>query len=530
MGNMSKLFLFIPDIPNASKAAKPLLIVTAVLLIISLAGVITSRALLPDEIEQETTLVNYEHTGTFDYLIHLKPSYLFGPIPVEPPPELPNPKYPREIIKQFDMKFIYIPETEENERVKITAVLENPDVWQKEIILVPQKVKAGRFSIHFLFDIGDIDEKFDTIDDEIDITSSERKVTIIADVRNEHHEVFTLSLPIDLGKTLIEVDGNLTKTQSGATGKFDYTIHLEENSLFDSEILKPPPVPAPQPPPLTKTVGPGELIFARLIEEMDVTFYYSLTADQPINDVTTDVKLTASLEAVELWSKEFPLLRVSEKKDVKISFPLDVVGYLELADTIRAETGVPAKSYSVNVTADVYTVAETHFGTIDETFSQVLNGVLIGNVLEWNEELTQTEPGSIKTTQMIPNPNRYLGLSVSGARDLSTILASVFGFFFLLSVVVYVRFKPAELPYVEKEARRARKKYGERMAEAISQTPIEGEKIISLTSMEDLIKIADELGKPIVHQPPSTREQPHAYYVFDGATRYQYLLTPGSEE
>jgi len=46
--------------------------------------------------------------------------------------------------------------------------------------------------------------------------------------------------------------------------------------------------------------------------------------------------------------------------------------------------------------------------------------------------------------------------------------------------------------------------------------------------MEDLMKVADELLKPVIHQPPSTPEEAHAYYVLDGTTRYQYLLTKES--
>jgi hypothetical protein len=33
--------------------------------------------------------------------------------------------------------------------------------------------------------------------------------------------------------------------------------------------------------------------------------------------------------------------------------------------------------------------------------------------------------------------------------------------------------------------------------------------------MEDLIKLADELLKPVIHQPPTTPEECHAYYVLD---------------
>ena len=96
--------------------------------------------------------------------------------------------------------------------------------------------------------------------------------------------------------------------------------------------------------------------------------------------------------------------------------------------------------------------------------------------------------------------------------------------------MLYVRFKPTELSQTEKELLQVKKRYGKHIAEIINQTPIEGEKIISLGSMEDLIKVADELGKPIIHQAPSQPQEPHAYYVFDGATRYQYIISTGSKE
>ena len=150
--------------------------------------------------------------------------------------------------------------------------------------------------------------------------------------------------------------------------------------------------------------------------------------------------------------------------------------------------------------------------------------------LEWNEELVESKPGSITTSHMIPNPNKYVGLSVRGVRILAAIVASIVASLFAYLMWRQLKLKPAEVPKIDKEVRLVKKKYGERMAEATSQTPIEGEKAISLSSTEDLIKIADELGKPVIHQAPGTPEEAHAYYVFDGATRYQYLLATGSKE
>jgi len=410
-----------------------------------------------------------------------------------------NQKYPTEIVDSIDMSFTYRGETGTSQSVEVKAVLENPGIWQKEITLVPKTTRTGRFT---------------------------RQVTIVANV-GSGSEVFTQSLPVKLGKTIIEVDSNLSCTQSGATGEFDYTIHLEENSLFDTETLKPSSVI----PPSSKTIGPGEVIFSNLIDRMDTTFYYDFKCDQPVRGLAEDVTITAVLENPEVWSKTFVLVpRTKKSGDFSISFPLDIKQFTEMLETIRSETGVSAQSYNLTITADIHTVAQTDFGEIDEHFTQTLSSALGKGTLEWNEELVKTEPGSITTSQMIPNPNKYLGLSVSVARNLSAAVAGIFLLFFLFSVVLYVRFKPTELSQMEKEVIHIRKKYGKRIAEIMSQTPVEGEKIISLGSMEDLIKVADELLKPIIHQAPTTPEEAHGYYVFDGATRYQYLLGTGTEE
>ena len=72
-----------------SAVGKYLLIASTVLLLVSLFVVFTTGG-LPNEIEQEISLLNYEHQGRFDYLAHQKASYLFGDIPLEPAPEAPE--------------------------------------------------------------------------------------------------------------------------------------------------------------------------------------------------------------------------------------------------------------------------------------------------------------------------------------------------------------------------------------------------------------------------------------------------------
>jgi len=522
---MRKLFLGIREI---SKWTRRIAIVSGVLLLVSLAGVVAAHA-LPTEVEQETTLLNYEHKGRFDYLVYLKPSYIFGPEPQEPPPLPPNPKYPTEIIDSIDMSFTYGTETEMSQRVEVKAVLENPGIWQKEITLVPRTNKTGDFTIDFPLDIDEINELFDTIEEEIKITSSSRNVTIVATV-GRGSAAFTHSLPIILRKTLIEVDSNLTKIESGAAGEFDYWIYLKENSLFDTETLRPPLV-IPFTPLPPKTIGPGEVIFSKLVDRMDATYYYDFKSDQPVRGRTEEVEITATLENPEVWSKTFVLVpRTRESGDFRTSFPVDINHFTEVLEAIRSETEVSAESYNLTIKADVHTVAQTDFGRIDEVFSQTLSSALGRGTLEWNEELVDSKPGAMTASQMIPNPNKYVGLSVSGVRILAAVMTGILFLLFAYLVWFNLKVKPVAVPKIEKEIRLVNKKYGERMAEATSQTPLEGEKIISIGSMEDLIKVADELGKPIIHQAPTTPEEAHAYYVFDGATRYQYVLSPRGKE
>ena len=514
---------------------------------------------LPLKIEEDATLVNYEHEGKFDYLVYLKPSYLFGPEPQEPPPPPPPPppspppsdlKYPTEMIDRFHITFVYRfvpdkPVTGVSEEVEVIAIVQRPDEEEEEIILVEKTSEMGDFTIYFKLHMDDDIPGGDISGG--DITINAYVYTTVETDTGLIFEAFTQSLGMRSQGPLLEVDGDLNQTELGYVGglsyeqqgEFDYEVRLKPDSPFGEITLKRPSVPPPAPPapptlpppPPAKTIGPGEVIISKLVDRMDATFDYTFMCDQPISELTEEVTIIATLENPEVWSKTFVLVPPTTKSEsFSIGFPLDINHFTETLEAIRSETGVPAESHNLSIKADVHTTAQTDFGPIDEVFSQTLSTALGKGTLEWNEELVESKPGSITTSRMIPNPSKYVGLSVSQVRILAAIVAGIVASLFAYLMWRQLKLKPVEVPRIDKEVRLAKKKYGERMAEATSQTPIEGEKAISIGSMEDLIKVADELGKPVIHQAPSTPEEPHAYYVFDGATRYEYLLADGSKE
>ena len=122
---------------------------------------------------------------------------------------------------------------------------------------------------------------------------------------------------------------------------------------------------------------------------------------------------------------------------------------------------------------------------------------------------------------ILPNPEKYLGLSVSGVRNLSTIVASVIFILYLLSVVLNVWFKPWPLHPIEEEALRAKKKHKEVLADVDELPEAKArEVVIPLSSLDELVKAADTLLKPVLHK---AEPEKHTYCVIDGATRYQYV-------
>jgi len=537
---MKRLFL---DRGKIHKWTKRAAAISAVIFIIALIGMLAGTA-LPVQVEQEVSLLNYMHHGRFGYLVYLKPSYLFGPEPTEPPEAPPNVLYPTALIEdEIDMSFRY--ETDSallqsaKQGVKIEAVLQNGDLWQKELELAPVTDKTGGFKVEFELDMDEINEIFDTIDEETGVTTKKRLVTIVATVGlGEGLESYSLiqSLPIILSSTVLEIGGERVKEVPdgdggiAARGTFDYTLYLEENSIYKTSTLKPPeytPYVTPEP----KTLGVGPVIPYNLVDRMDTSYYYSFRASRPTEVITEEISVTATLESPDVWSKTFVLAPSTRQTgDFKLDFPVDVAYLNETLSAIREETGNTGETFNLIIEAFTHLTAETEFGVIDEVFTQTLSTELGQGILTWNEELSLTQEDAITTTQIIPNPSRYLGLSVGGVKMTSFILGLIFLMLFIASLVFYNQTKPAELPLFEKEAIAVGKKYSDRIAEAGSQTPTTGEKIISLGSIEDLIKIADELGKPVIHQPPTNTEKQHTYYVIDGTTQYQYIITKQSKE
>lgn len=515
------------------------LILVLIVLLASIFGVYKAFS-IPTRIEEPIVVLNYEHIGEFDYVARQKASYLFGDIPFEATETVPEsppatPKYPAEIIDSIDMTFAYrfVPDKQAvdvSEQVEVRAVLEKPGIGREEVILVPTTKQTGDFAVDFSLDPNKLAlTSITTINANVD-------VTVVTDT-GPIFERFTQKLNIWSRGPLLEMDNDLNLTQRASFGElsyeqigdFDYSVPLKPDSPFGAIVLKPPSPtrPTPPTPPSSKISGSEDTLFFRLLEEIDVSFSYHLESDLPVSQITEEVEINAILEDPGVWSKTFALIPLTQKSgDFTVTFPLDIDDLRHFNDVFRAiedETGVSA-AHNLTIKADVHTVARTPFGPLDEDFSQTLSTALEEDTIAWNEELVKSEPGVIERPLLVPNPYKFVGLSISWLRNLSAIVAGVVFMLFLYLLTMNVWFKPEELPIIEKEALQARKKYKSVMVD-VQELPEAEDKamVIQLGSLDELIKAADNLIKPVLHKAGA---QSHIYCVIDGSTRYEYISEP----
>ncbi len=190
---------------------------------------------------------------------------------------------------------------------------------------------------------------------------------------------------------------------------------------------------------------------------------------------------------------------------------------------IATETGVSAP-YSLIIKADVHTYAETDLGPINEVFSQALSTTLGALTIDWKGNLQSSQPGVIEGNQTTTSSTNHMGftvLSVSSARKLFTITGVVSFIAFLSLLVLYVQFKREPLSIFEKEALRARKKHKNVIVDVDTLPEAKTEdKVILIGSLDELVKVADALLKPVLHKAEATT---HVYCVIDASLRFEYV-------
>ena len=86
-------------------------------------------------------------------------------------------------------------------------------------------------------------------------------------------------------------------------GRFHYTVYLKPSTLF-----------------ATTELGPGQIYFARLVDNISMTFSYRFSSDQPLEEADFAYKATATFGSPGLWERQFVLIPPTTATQANFSF------------------------------------------------------------------------------------------------------------------------------------------------------------------------------------------------------------------
>ena len=514
------------------------LAMVSLLLIASVFGVWRTFS-TPADTKEQVTLVNYSHVGEFDYEVYLSPSHLYGPPPAEAPVSADEEEaiYFLNITEDIAIDFTYRfvpdnPVTDISSEVDIVAIVTGSRGWQKRVPILSATETDNYFTIPFDLELGEFQEVINTIDEELGFRKGtageqtsynlviEARVNTVADTGvGRIRDSFVQPMELQVGRDTLTWDSELYQSERTflggfsyeQQGSFHYVITLKENSLYQTNTLSSGTY---EPAPLISR-PPGEVYFTPLVNFMEASFNYEFICDKPVTNLAVEVEVTAILEFPETWSKTFTLVPKAEMSgEFTVDFPVDINYYNELSDTIRREIGRGATSHALTLKAEVHTTANTDAGRIDEVYTHYLTGSLGQNTLTWNANLDKLQTGAITKTNTVNDPDVHLFRALS----LIVMVLVLLAFSFVGWNAIRARLS---MSWVEQELWQAKKKYKNVIVDVIALPPSKGEgAIILFSSVDELVKTADSLLKPVLHQ---VIAEQHIYCVIDGLTKYVYV-------
>jgi len=492
-----------------------LLFIGSIIAVVAGFQVSTSRA-------ENVARVSYKLNGNFNHQAYGRPLALDGGSDLI---------YYRKIIDSVTVDFSYEFRTESpgarvTEEVEISVLLESPDGWQKEIVLVPLTVNEGDFTVSFPLDISALWNTAGSIYDEIGIRGAfidmelQATVNTAAQVEGQLiEEDYIQTCGLELDQTTLGWTGDLTHSRklysNGSIfehrGEFSYAISYKPNILYGQTTVYSPPSQAPVKLSFSENYGAG------LVDTMEMTLSYYLETQDIITQAAADVEVTAQLVILGKWNGTFELVPVSRKagSTFNITFPVDVDLYYDILDAVEQETGDTGSTAELRVTADVDITAQSEYGPIQNNISPNIIVLLEPGNIRFLEAADTKKNGAL--TERVVSTN-----SLSLAARLGTL--SIFGLMALAlyaTVSSYREARRVRLSYVELEALQAKRKHKDTIADVTEFAPPIVENMIThLDSLEELFTVADSLLKPVLHK---AEEDRHTYRVADGIMIYQYV-------
>ncbi len=293
----------------------------------------------------------------------------------------------------------------------------------------------------------------------------------------------------------------------------DYSVYTLPNDLFTNRRL-----------------GPGRAYIAGLTDYIALDFEYRFFGEREA-EISGEYDATATLAAYTaqeehlVWEKAYQVLprqyfsltgsdlTITERIIVPFS------DYLAFTEYVKEETGYNPSELKLTVNCNVSMIAETEEGAISETLVPEMIIPLKGNTFTVEGSLAEEIEGGITQTHIVT------GTGVIGIAQLLPLIV-------LLSILALTYVQFATVPALDEQKKEVPdvngllKKHGDRIittANGVSSIP---EGAVVVVSFEELLKLADEIDKPILYpRPAEGSEGDHYFLIFTPEKVYAYGIS-----
>lgn len=317
----------------------------------------------------------------------------------------------------------------------------------------------------------------------------------------------------------------ITNYQYFHKGDITYEVALRDNLLYENKVL-----------------GMNKVYPANYVDQVTAHFHYEYTGDKQAT-LSGQYQVVATVHGIQkenqvekiLWSKDFLLEpetafsdevteetgRVKLQKTLKIPFR----DFNTFAQQVQQETGI-LSGVVLTVKYLVKTQAETEYGVVNEELTPSLRLPLGMTYFEVAGELTQEKEGALTETVMRTVPvNNTLFIAMLIGMGLCLLL--------LWGLLFFVKGTKTD-PY-QKLVKDIFKKYEERLVALEQELPTDKTKddsneqhmYIRVKSVDDLVRIADEISRPVYYSERGINEKKgYVFYVISGRRIFSYEMTP----
>ncbi len=287
-----------------------------------------------------------------------------------------------------------------------------------------------------------------------------------------------------------------------------YKVFLKPNLLYEKESL-----------------DEGGIYVTEFVDYIKAVYNYSFEGEEPV-DIKGDYEVIGKIEGfsmdkdkkiVTIWEKN---LNISPKKpfqaeDDNFSLKEEIqVNFNEINQFAKQviETSKINSDVRFTVFMNINISAQTNNGIIEEDLSPMMIIPLNTSYFTISGELGVEKPGNIEAINNIQLPVN---------RNIVTIYGIGIGVLCVLLVLfIFLVEEKEPVNPIEKKLKQIFKKHGDRLVALNSEIAATCEQYSEVYSIDDLVRIADEIGKPIMYRYSPNYKDISTLYVSDESQMY----------